>query len=1525
MNLHYFYHSGLLGAACLLSPVYGGLMSDSFDVQTYRDFAENRGIFGINAKDVAIYDKEGNYVGSIPKMMNFDGLADAHAGEAALVGGPGFIATVSHDYNNQTITFTKRFGATEGTPFYDAYRSVVIKNAWGDQTNYTYDYRVQRLSKIVTEAEYAPYLTDPEYLDNMKGRLVLRAGSGTQAIATGNGKQDTVSGGYSYLTGGTLVFEGQASVPGTGEPDPENAKTYPAYRFWYNFKKPSESNPLPSGILAGDSGSPSYVFNEKSGRWEWVGAGQSQGGSGYGEFSQMRSGNQWASDYVDSFNRTVSVSEGGGDLLWNVTDGDGNGTFVQGDISTDYTGLASGLRGDTSTQGTRASDTQIGVCSNLIFDGSGGTIVLQGSVDTGAGSLTFNRDYVLSDGGNASYRLNTAGFVVNKGATVTTLLTGTSGGEWRKIGEGDLIVSGHGNNAADINVGGSGMLILDRDGYAAHNVKLNGGGVMVRLAGENQVSGEFIFGHRGGVVDMYGHNLTLNSITHLDSGAVFANYLGNSTVTLTFTGSGEQTFLGSLRDGEAASRGLMNVVYAPGTAEGAVWNLAAHILNTGTWTVQGGEVKVAGVHTLHAGGYVDENDWQMASFSTGTVQVNSGARFTTGGHSLVVSAVQVDDGGTYGVLAGGNHSGNIVLSGTASMFRAEVDSGSATESGVISGAGSLVKTGEGTLLLKNGNNSFSGTATVEEGLVRASSAGALGQAVWSLDAAGALAVEGAGFSAIAGKLDQASSGTFVLLEDQAAISGLNGFRNLSVGALGEVNLGTRGTTGLLSGWTADGGWTLGGGGGTLTVNLKLSGSGTLSIGNGSNTGTVVLANAHNSDSEGGAAFSGVIELNGGVNLTYADVRSLGVQNKNVLVKYGTSFALGAEADAALAHVSNASEGVLLLSGTRTADLNLGGMGLNSVCIGADGQAVLSGAVTAGTQGYLFGGNGMLTVASSLGGDHSLTLDTQSMGTGGGVILAAGNTYSGETRILSGASLMVGNGGTSGSLGTGAVANEGTLAFNRTDSVTAANAISGTGSLIQKGSGELALTGNNSYSGTTTIAAGTLTIGNGGTSGSLGAGAVVNNGVLAFNRSDSVALNTNVSGTGSLVKNGSGTLTIQKMLSYTGGTTVNKGVLVVGYGGANGMIRGNLAIREGAQVTLKGGDSFGYSGGNASVKNVNINGGTLYFGDNKNQTFQNTVFNLTGGVVDGITGGRMDIWTNAVVNVKSANRASEIKRVNVQLRDANPTVFMVDRGTADVDLKISANIVNSSGVKGSFIKKGAGIMVLSGKNTYSGGTTVNWGTLVAASSQALGTGAASVNSGARLALGGLGTDISSVALGNDILVKNGGILSGSATLSGNTTLQSGSVFELTLSMGGSAGNELAYNSLMLQSGVFQIDAGAKLKLAALSLDYSTDFWGTSHILNFIEGGANATLTGNFTLDASSAGDYAAYGQWSLQKNEDSKEVSMVWTPNAAPEASSAMASAFTATAPAPVPEPSSCMLLMAALGAVFLRRSVPQNE
>ncbi|MEB0260001.1 autotransporter-associated beta strand repeat-containing protein, partial [Undibacterium sp. 5I1] len=67
-----------------------------------------------------------------------------------------------------------------------------------------------------------------------------------------------------------------------------------------------------------------------------------------------------------------------------------------------------------------------------------------------------------------------------------------------------------------------------------------------------------------------------------------------------------------------------------------------------------------------------------------------------------------------------------------------------------------------------------------------------------------------------------------------------------------------------------------------------------------------------------------------------------------------------------------------------------------------------------------------------------------------------------------------------------------LAVNRSDSATLANAISGSGNLLQNGSGTTILTAANSYTGTTSITAGTLQVGAGGSSGSLGSGAVIDN-------------------------------------------------------------------------------------------------------------------------------------------------------------------------------------------------------------------------------------------------------------------------------------------------------------------------------------------------------------------------------------------------------------------------------------------------
>ena len=115
-----------------------------------------------------------------------------------------------------------------------------------------------------------------------------------------------------------------------------------------------------------------------------------------------------------------------------------------------------------------------------------------------------------------------------------------------------------------------------------------------------------------------------------------------------------------------------------------------------------------------------------------------------------------------------------------------------------------------------------------------------------------------------------------------------------------------------------------------------------------------------------------------------------------------------------------------------------------------------------------------------------------------------NSYARHDDISAG-TLQIGNGGTTGSLGGGAVSNAGALTFNRSNTVMVANAISGAGQVNQLGAGTTILTGANTYSGTTTISAGMLQVGNAGTTGALGTGAVINNAGLTFNRSNALTV------------------------------------------------------------------------------------------------------------------------------------------------------------------------------------------------------------------------------------------------------------------------------------------------------------------------------------------------------------------------------------------------------------------------------------
>lgn len=136
---------------------------------------------------------------------------------------------------------------------------------------------------------------------------------------------------------------------------------------------------------------------------------------------------------------------------------------------------------------------------------------------------------------------------------------------------------------------------------------------------------------------------------------------------------------------------------------------------------------------------------------------------------------------------------------------------------------------------------------------------------------------------------------------------------------------------------------------------------------------------------------------------------------------------------------------------------------------------------------------------------ALTLDGVISGSGdfeqagaGTTLFAADNTYTGMTTI-SGGTLQLGNGGDSGSI-KGDITNNGRLTFKRAGSHIFSGTISGSGSITQAGSGTTVLTADSTYSGNTTISAGTLQLGHGGWSGSI-TGDVVNNGTFAFDRSD----------------------------------------------------------------------------------------------------------------------------------------------------------------------------------------------------------------------------------------------------------------------------------------------------------------------------------------------------------------------------------------------------------------------------------------
>jgi autotransporter-associated beta strand protein len=250
--------------------------------------------------------------------------------------------------------------------------------------------------------------------------------------------------------------------------------------------------------------------------------------------------------------------------------------------------------------------------------------------------------------------------------------------------------------------------------------------------------------------------------------------------------------------------------------------------------------------------------------------------------------------------------------------------------------------------------------------------------------------------------------------------------------------------------------------------------------------------------------------------------------------------------------------------------------------GGDGKA---STISGSSVTYAGGGGGGTGDGGAGGGGSDGGNGTANRGGGGGGADGSANGGSGGSGIVILRYAGDATGITGGSTDTSTVPGEaittflasGTFAidFSARLGATLTAGVGGTGNLTFSGPGRLTLAADSSYVGTTSVSAGTLQVGGGGTAGSLGSGAVTNNAAIVFNRSNAIAVANAISGTGSLTQAGWGTLTLSGTNSYSGGTTISAGTLevtgVLGNGSYVGPIAnaGNLLFNSASNQTISG--------------------------------------------------------------------------------------------------------------------------------------------------------------------------------------------------------------------------------------------------------------------------------------------------------------------------------------------------------------------
>ena len=826
-----------------------------------------------------------------------------------------------------------------------------------------------------------------------------------------------------------------------------------------------------------------------------------------------------------TLNFSGSVDTGGGTLLLDPTDitvqsadGDQNNTFGTGQLRTLLFSNDVILAADNDiTWNSGAALDYNGTGNKTLTLQAGDGISYSGTIsDSVAGGDSLNVIF------NADRDASGAGAItINNGATIAT-----SGG--------DIVLRG-----------GSGALTalpaFTDAGYEA----------ALRATAARNVT------VTGATLDAAGGNIVMRGVG-LDSGTSVGVSLLSSTVQTNGSGTIAMDGIGGAGSG-GYNRGVQLISSAISTVDG---QLSVQGTGAGTGSENSG-IRVNTGTTIRATGSGDLVINAVGStggnFNDGIVldrdsrmSVADGDMTVTGtGRGTGIGSDGIELANTSIVEATGT--GNVTLNGTSTA------TGANTNRGVTVWLGSTARTSSGELTLQGSSSDPAKGAAIslegvtiggatQSGAVTLQTGGSVLLATSTIDTGGALSITGGSYTTTGAstlKSNTLAFGNTNTITDNGtltfnqtadatianAIAGTgsivkNGANTLTLTSNNTYSGGTTINTGILQMGAGGTTGTLGSGAvninaaGTLqlfrreahlTFANAVSGTGTWSLlGTGGTLQSDYIPSGNNS------GFTGSVVLDK-ARFTFDNPNDLGAAARVTVLEGGQVYIIGATMSNDMVLNGN---GWLETAGTN----RLGAIRLQS-------NAVASGDITLQSDASIsaYGSSG--TISGDISGNANLSKTNT-----GTVILTGDNTYTGTTTVSTG-TLQVGNGGTSGTLGSGAVTNNGSLVFNRSDALTVGNVIGGTGSVSQIGSGTTIFTGDNIYSGSTTISAGTLQVGANGTTGTLGSGSVVNNSLLVFNRSDSTDLatlaNGGITGTGNVTALIGGSLDVNRDIALTG--------------------------------------------------------------------------------------------------------------------------------------------------------------------------------------------------------------------------------------------------------------------------------------------------------------------------------------------------------------------------------------------------------